>query len=106
MSGFVNLLDVIPCPEKDEHEWMDSRMVGNADSNTPEEPYKAECANCAALIEKMWWGWEFKTGLEHFDDAQHDPKNRALLAEMQAYHRPNANNILDYGIYVDPRLIT
>ena len=82
MSGFASPHDVLPCPEGPEHDWLDRRMY-----NAKHERWKAECSQCGALLDNTWWGWEFKTGLEHFADAQHDPAVKALLAELQAYHR-------------------
>lgn len=79
MSGYTCLEDVPFCPstEDERHDWLDRRMYSS------NEPYKAECSACAALIDHLWWGWQFKTGLEHFDDAQHEPAVQALMAELQ-----------------------
>jgi hypothetical protein len=83
MSGYTSLGDMPFCPstEDGKHDWLDRRMY---DSN---EPYKAECSACAALVDHLWWGWQFQTGLEHFADAQHDPAVQALMAEIQENDR-------------------
>jgi hypothetical protein len=66
MTAYAHLRDVLPCPLALKHDWIDRRQSASSDSH---ESYKAECSWCAALLDKMWWGWEFRTGLEHFDDA-------------------------------------
>ena len=67
MTAYARKGDVLPCPREDlnpagQHDWIDSRC-------SSDEPFDAECSYCAALLKQEWWGWEFKTGEEHFQEA-------------------------------------
>ncbi len=83
MTAYRRLSDILPCPRTPtgQHEWLDRRQCSS------DEPYKAECSECAALLGKHWWGWDFRTGLEHFDDAKREPAIQALMREMQDNRR-------------------
>lgn len=80
MSGYYCLADMPFCPDTEtgKHDWLDRRQCADY-----QEPYKAECSACAALLDKKWWGWDFRTGLEHFDDASREPEVIALQVELR-----------------------
>lgn len=63
MCGYHELDEILPCPEEPRglHDWCDYRR-------TSDDYYNGECTRCAALLRRHWWGWEFRTGEEHFDD--------------------------------------
>ncbi len=42
-------------------------MTGPTPATAPTKLYSGECSYCAALLVQRWFGWEFYTGLEHFD---------------------------------------
>ncbi len=78
MTAYQHLKDVLPCPMALEHDWLDRRQ------HSSDEPYKAECSWCAALLDKRWWGWDFRTGLEHFEDAKYEPLPPGLARLVRA----------------------
>jgi hypothetical protein len=69
MSGYVRLEDALPCTQAPRHDWL------NIGRFKAESRRKFECSWCAALATRYWWGWEFKTGEEHFAEAQEEGGN-------------------------------
>jgi len=69
MCGYKSIEDILPCPDTQDgkHDWCDYR-------NCSDDYYNGECTHCAALIRRHWWGWEFRTGQEHFDDFRDRPE--------------------------------
>jgi hypothetical protein len=67
VSGYFGVEDILPCHRTKTglHDWIDYRQ--DSDSY-----YTGECSHCAALLRRFWWGWEFRTGEEHFEDARVD----------------------------------
>lgn len=64
MSGYLSFRDVLPCPESPNgaHDWLPGAIAEDDPS------VQFECSWCAALASTKWWGVEFRTGLEHFED--------------------------------------
>jgi hypothetical protein len=58
----MRIEDALPCPDADEHDWNESNISCKGAVK------EMECSWCAALARRYWWGWEIKTGLEHFAD--------------------------------------
>ncbi len=103
MTAYARIEDILPCLRDDmnpsgEHDWVDYR-------NCSDEWYYGECSWCAALIRRFWWGWEFRTGEEHFDDVRIEGFEKLHRARRMppVLHRIGGGQ--NWGIYADIRAV-
>jgi hypothetical protein len=107
MSGYARKEDVLGCPGFASGEVF-SHGPGGAHDWMPtgyqRDTGEWECSWCAALLSRQWWGWDFKTGLEHFEEWQEDhAEDDAALRLIDPQHGTRCLPVGPLGAYVNVR---